>query len=105
MNKAELIATIDRYAVVNDQKNELANEVKDLGAEIKDYFADNEIAEFTTAHFITKVAVRKSKKLDIAKVSKLLGYPIPADCYEETESEVLTVKPLKADAIAMPKVA
>ncbi len=105
MKKSEIENLIERYGVTNEQKNALAAEVKDMGEEIKDYFAEEGESVIDTTNFTAKITIRKSKKLDIAKVSALLGYPIPAECYEETETEVLTVKPRKADAIAMPKVA
>ena len=95
MNKAEMNETIKAYAVANEAKKQAADEVKELGEAIKAYFEERGLEAFEADGYVAKVGTRKGKKLNLDKVAALLGGEIPADCFEDTETPVLTVKASK----------
>jgi len=95
MNKAEMNNVIVSYAEANEQKKHFTDIVADLGADIKEYFEDRGISTFEAMGYVATVSVRKGKKLNLDKIAKLLGGKIPDDCYIDTETDVLTVKPSK----------
>lgn len=95
MNKAEMNETIKAYAIANEAKNTAAKEAKELGEAIKNYFDERGLEAFEADGYVAKVGIRKGTKLNLEKVAELLGGAIPAECYEDTETEVLTVKASK----------
>ena len=92
MNKAEMNEVIKTYAAANEQKKAATAEVAGLSEKIKDYFKSRNIIQFEADGFVATISTRNGKKLNLDKVAALLGGKIPADCYEETETPVLTVK-------------
>lgn len=102
MNKAELNETINRFYTANEEKKVVESEVKDLRAEIMDYLEEKEMDSYTTPNGLTAgITFRNGKKLNLDKVAELLGGEIPAECYEDTQTPVFTVKAAKAAKASM----
>lgn len=95
MKTNEFNNIIVRYGVLNGQKKELESEVKELGAEIKEEFEERGIEQFEAVGYVATVGKRISRRLNVEKLEKLLGRAIPADCFDNVESEVLTIKAVK----------
>lgn len=96
MNKEEMSAIIDRYAVVNAEKSVVAKEIGELGKAIKAYFTAREIAIFDTPNNVAIVNYRTARTLDADKLAAHFGGVIPDEFYIMKQSPVLTVKPRKA---------
>lgn len=107
MNKSEMNELVIRYAETNEQKKALVEDVKEMGEEIREYLEDHETDRFEAMGWVATLSVRNGKKLNLDKVAAALGGEIPADFFEDTETTVLNVKPVKAakGAGAKPKMA
>ena len=88
----ELEEAIKRYAVANAEKKSVTQEVKDIGDEIKDMMDEADLASYEVEGIKATLSMRMTRTLDIKAVEKLLGRPIPADCYKLAETAVLNVK-------------
>lgn len=96
MKKNELNTLVVAYATANEKKKAITAEVKDMGDEIKDIFEEKGIDTFEALGWVATVVQKKGKRLNLEKVAALLGGEIPADCYEDTLTPALIVKPAKA---------
>ena len=90
--KSELNEAIKRYAVANAEKKSITEEVKDIGDEIKELMGDAEIETYEVDGIKATLSMRVTRSLDAKAIEKLLGRPIPADCYKLSETTVLNVK-------------
>ena len=102
ITKTELNNLIVRYAAANEEKKPLVNECKALSEEIKDAMADRGVTTFAAMGWTATVTFKNGRKLDLAKVEKLLGGKIPEECYIHTITPTLTVTAAKS--VALPKV-
>lgn len=92
MNKKEMTAVIDRYAVVNAGKNAMAKEAKELGLAIKAYFTAKGIAIFNTEDNVAIINYKTSRELDAKKIAAHFGGTIPDEYYTVKQTPTLTVK-------------
>ena len=88
----ELNEAIKRYAVANAEKKSITEEVKDIGDEIKELMGDADIETYEVDGIKATLSMRVTRSLDAKAIEKLLGRPIPADCYNLSETTVLNVK-------------
>ena len=92
-----LAQIVKEYAVVNEEKKEITAQAKDLGDEIKELMEEAEITEYAAAGYTANIGFRETNTLDVAAVEKLLGRPIPAECFKKKITAVLTVKAVKTE--------
>lgn len=104
MTKNELNNLIVRYAVANEQKKPLVNECKDMGEEIKDAMEERGITTFQAMGYVATVTFRNGKKLNMARLEKLLTKEQIESCYDPTVTPTLTVTATKANNQTPPKV-
>lgn len=90
--KTELNELIVRYGEANAEKKVLEAQCKDLSSDIKEIMGDHELSAFEAFGYTATISERTNKKLNAAKIEKLLGKPIPADCWDITSTPVLNVK-------------
>lgn len=90
--KNELDEAIKRYAVANSKKKAIAEEVSDIGDEIKELMEGASIETYEVEGVKATVSMRVTRTLDVKKLERLLGRPIPADCYRLAHTSVLNVK-------------
>lgn len=89
--KANLVRAILRYGEANPTKNALDKECKELSAFIKGVLAEHALVKFEAFGFTVATTEKKSKKLNLEKVEKLLGKKRLEECYDETVSVALNL--------------
>lgn len=95
--KKNIVSAIVRYGAINPEKNALEKECKELSAYIKDILAEHELVKFDAFGFTVATVEKKSKKLNLEKVEKLIGKKQLAACYEPTVSVALNLTVNKAE--------
>lgn len=104
ITKKELNNLIVRYAVVNEEKKPLVNECKSLSEEIKDAMEDRGVTTFQAMGFVATVIYKKSKKLNLDRLSKLLTKEQIESCKDEVVIPTLNVTATAKTAEPTPKV-
>ena len=93
ISKIDLANMVVEYGIENDKKKALVSLCKDMADEIKEGMDDWGILSIEGMGYTATISFRENKKLDVAAVEKLLGRPIPAECYKITQTPVLNVAP------------
>lgn len=104
MTKSELNNLVIRYAVLNEEKKPLVNECKELSEEIKDAMSEREITTFQAMGYVATVTFKKGRKLNMARLEKLLTKAQIDSCYDSTVTPTLTVTATAAKSDTTPKV-